>query len=116
MNKYRWCCFLVLAVLLLSWAAACGGGDSNSITETFFPPQGAKIEVSTFNHEGVDYYVIKFPAGTQPDPRDSALLRNADKSGEAEDGGFIIQIRKETVVDYVLSPENNSLAIQTILK
>jgi len=114
MKKYI--CFFLLAIALISGAAACGGGGSSSITETFFPPTGTTIEVSQFNHDGVDYYVIKFPAGTQPDPRASALLQNADKSGDAEGGGFIIQIRKETVVDYVLYPENNSLAIEVLMK
>jgi hypothetical protein len=60
----------------------------------------------------VDYYIINFPPGTQPDPRTSALVRITDKTGEAEGGGFIIQIRTQTVVDYVLSPEDNSLSIE----
>ncbi len=109
-------CFCFLAILLLLGAVACGSGNSNTVTETFIPPQGTAIEVSPFNHEGVDYLVITFPPGTQPDPRTSALALIADKTGEAEGGGFIIQIRANTVVDYVIYPENNSLAIEVTKK
>jgi hypothetical protein len=121
MKKHRWFSFLILVLILLAGTTACkfmdtDHADVETITETFFPPQGTVIDVSLFNHEGVDYYLIVFPAGTQPDPRTSALRNAADKVGDNGKNGFIIQIRTSTVVDYVNSPENHSLAIEVIKK
>jgi hypothetical protein len=40
-------------------------------------------------------------------------VQNADKTGKAGDGGFIVQIRKKTVVAYFVYSDNNSLYITT---